>query len=502
MARIYSPTRKKYVSSPYRWKKRGGYLTLDARLIPAPKPAASASVTFRSTLTPTWSPSISDYTVRCGDGSFQADIKAAGGGSITFDSSVYKSAASPSVSMTAGQAVAWTIKTPGKAAISQQARCLPEDFPPWTTQRTGTPTVQWLVLAPDVGKQTPTPNYVVVADRNGTPIWWKAISNYSPVDAKLLPSGLIGWSQSGYTFSQLSTFRETDLSGNLVATLGTGLSLDMHDVQPTDHATFLGIKYTYRDCPGNECVDMTAYTGGSGQATLIDGELVEFDADGNVVWSWRARDHIPFSDWTDKVSEHHSAISLLAVAGHDYWDIDHLNSVQDDGDGVVVSARHLSAVYRINKSDGSIDWKLGGTPTAESLTISGLSHPFASQHDVRRLPNGNLSLFDNGTEDGNSPRVLEFSINANDKTATLVHTVTDDRIPSSPCCGSTRKLSDGHRVTAWGGTPWITETDGSGDPVLTLHSDDPTFSYRVDPIEPGRLNRTDLVDGMNAMNPR
>lgn len=111
-------------------------------------------------------------------------------------------------------------------------------------------------------------------------------------------------------------------------------------------------------------------------------------------------------------------------------------------------------------------------------------------------------MFDNGTEDANPPRLLEFSIDANQGTATLVDQVTDDRIPTSGCCGSTRKLTDGHRVTAWGGTPWITETDNAGDPVLTLHSDDSTFSYRVDPIEPGRLNRTDLLTGMNAMNPR
>ncbi len=66
-ARIYSSASKKYVASPYRWRTRGGYLVLDARLIPAPKPVPSASITFRSALTPSWSPTITDYTVRCGD---------------------------------------------------------------------------------------------------------------------------------------------------------------------------------------------------------------------------------------------------------------------------------------------------------------------------------------------------------------------------------------------------------------------------------------------------
>lgn len=48
--RIYSSASKKYVASPYRWRTRGGYLVLDARLIPAPKPVPSASITFRSAL--------------------------------------------------------------------------------------------------------------------------------------------------------------------------------------------------------------------------------------------------------------------------------------------------------------------------------------------------------------------------------------------------------------------------------------------------------------------
>jgi hypothetical protein len=41
----------------------------------------------------------------------------------------------------------------------------------------------------------------------------------------------------------------------------------------------------------------------------------------------------------------------------------HLNSLQEDVDGIVFSSRHLDAVYRIRRSDESIDWKLGGTET-------------------------------------------------------------------------------------------------------------------------------------------
>ncbi len=48
-----------------------------------------------------------------------------------------------------------------------------------------------------------------------------------------------------------------------------------------------------------------------------------------------------------------------------------MNSVEPDGDGFIVSFRHMIAVYRIDKATGKVTWKLGGTTRAESLTMIG-----------------------------------------------------------------------------------------------------------------------------------
>jgi hypothetical protein len=45
--------------------------------------------------------------------------------------------------------------------------------------------------------------------------------------------------------------------------------------------------------------------------------------------------------------------------------------VEPDSDGLILSLRHTDAIYRISRSDGNVVWKLGGTTTAESLTVSG-----------------------------------------------------------------------------------------------------------------------------------
>ena len=68
----------------------------------------------------------------------------------------------------------------------------------------------------------------------------------------------------------------------------------------------------------------------------------------------------------------------------------HMNSVSDDGrGGLVVSFRHADAIFRIRKSDGAIDWKLGGTPTSRSLAVIGddahAGVNLAGQHDARVL---------------------------------------------------------------------------------------------------------------------
>ena len=263
-----------------------------------------------------------------------------------------------------GQAVRWTLSMPGRADVKQQARCLPADFPTWQVTRAGTPASQWYVLSPTAGAGAPAlgnPLYVVVADDHGTPVWWTSVTSYRPIDAKLIPGGGgLMFAESGIFFALSTTYHEVGWDGATLGSIGAGANIDMHDLIPAQGGGWYAIRYVPRDCvgTGNDCADMTAY-GGSTTATIIDGEIVKLDGTGSVVWSWNARDHLAFSEWSDLASAAHTAMAHLDINGHDYWDINHLNSVEDDGDGVIISSRHLDAVYRINTSDGSVDWKAG-----------------------------------------------------------------------------------------------------------------------------------------------
>jgi hypothetical protein len=86
-------------------------------------------------------------------------------------------------------------------------------------------------------------------------------------------------------------------------------------------------------------------------------------------------------------------------------------------------------------------------------------------------------------------------------TATLLERITDPGATDSPCCGSARKLPGGHWVISWGGIHLVTETNEAGRRVFALHFAT-NMSYRAFPVLPGRLARSSLRAGMDAMHPR
>src|SRR5205823_12065111 len=96
------------------------------------------------------------------------------------------------------------------------------------------------------------------------------------------------------------------------------------------------------------------------------------------------------------------------------WDNVHINSVSVDGDGVVFSARQLDAIYRIERATGAIDWKLGGTRTSRSLRVvgdpGGGPTTFGGQHDVQVLPDGTITVYDNGSKLSRAPRAVRYRI--------------------------------------------------------------------------------------------
>ena len=155
-------------------------------------------------------------------------------------------------------------------------------------------------------------------------------------------------------------------------------------------------------------------------------------------------------------------------------DVIHMNSIQEDGHGgILFSARNLDAVYRIDMATGAITWKLGGSSTSAEPQVhrrAPIRRISPGQHYARILPNGTITVQDNGTSAVPARRVraLNISINLTAHTATILKQITDVRTKPSACCGSAIKLPTGDWVMAWGDNDFTTELNSMGVPQLTI----------------------------------
>jgi hypothetical protein len=125
--------------------------------------------------------------------------------------------------------------------------------------------------------------------------------------------------------------------------------------------------------------------------------------------------------------------------------------------------------------------------------------PLNGQHDVRMWPDGTVSVHDNGTDANRPPFVVRYEIDTSSKTAEVVEEFADSRVTYSACCGSARRISNGHWLVDWGDNTLTTEMV-QGIPVLTIQY--PTtglFSYRAVPVLPGIVSADTLRAGMDAM---
>ena len=442
------------------------------------------SLSVSPSMTPTFAPWVTDYAIGCAGGS--ATVFATQG-PVTIGGRLLTEPGSVTVPMTAGQQL--VVTRPGVATY--HLRCLPSDFPAYAATRTGVVQSDGFLVQPGISfTQNISQPYTIAFNADGVPVWWHRSADGShPIDAKFLDAVTIEWMEAGVVYLH-------DLVGNTTKEFhGPDGPLDLHDFITLPGDRYLGLEYVMRDCPATptDCVDLSSW-GRSTQEAVTDAKLVEFDAQGNVVWTWRMGDHIDLATENQHWRGHGVA-----------QDVVHMNSLAYDGrGGVVVSARHLDAVYRIRLSTGAITWKLGGSPEPESLRVVGppSGGTFSGQHFARILPDGTLTLHDNRTKEGKAPRLIHFGLDLHARTATVLSTVKDARVATSRCCGNGYLLPGGDWVADWGGSNFITELTPTGVPVLTIDFGG-IFAYRVEPLEAslGDLRRAMDVTYPKAMAP-
>ena len=89
----------------------------------------------------------------------------------------------------------------------------------------------------------------------------------------------------------------------------------------------------------------------------------------------------------------------------------------DEAGNLLVSFRSLSEITKINVSDGSVIWRMGGL--ANQFSFPGGQAPFARQHGLRIVGPGMLQLLDNLGEPTGS-RAERYQFDEQSRIASLV----------------------------------------------------------------------------------
>jgi hypothetical protein len=247
---------------------------------------------------------------------------------------------------------------------------------------------------------------------------------------------------------------------------GNGLHADLHDFQITPQDTALLTAYDPVHC------DLAAI-GGPRDGAITDGVYQEIDLKtGLVRREWHALDHVAIGDTYAKVSPGEARTAFP-------FDFFHINSLQRLPDGTTMtSSRNTWTIYHVDDRTGQVLTRIGGK---QSTVEMGPHTRTAWQHDPRTLPDGDITVFDNGAE----PKVHPYSrgilerLDQGTNTMTLLRQYSHSPPLSSNTQGNVQTLPDGNVLLGWGAEPDVSEYTPAGQQIFAANWAAIDLSYRA-----------------------
>jgi hypothetical protein len=340
------------------------------------------------------------------------------------------------------------VSEPAATAISQ-ARItgtgvsIPSDFPVVTITANSRPSPGYLFIT---NRGQGNTLYTMMLDNNGDPVWYRRGAGR---DFKVQANGMITWA----TFSGCDKNFDSSRSFSAV----DGYTTDDHELQVLEDGGYLLIGNRVQTVDMRRVVD-----GGQPSATVHENAIQEFTASGELIFQWRGWDYCDPRDadpW------------MVDLRSNDVTFM-HTNSICVDEDGnLVVSHRHLSEATKIDRQTGEVIWRLGGAHNQFTWVNDGLDG-FRNQHDVRALGKGHYTVFDNGN--GHDPfisRAVEYALDVNTMSATLVWEFRDKPDLSSWYMGNVQRLATGNTLINFGlsGYPKVLEVDPNGEKQFEMN---------------------------------
>lgn len=321
----------------------------------------------------------------------------------------------------------------GEPMIMPNGVSVPSTFPHVNITINDNPDTGLIFLSTSWGSY---PQYSMILDNTGNPIWYIRTKGEERRDLKVQPNGWLtmlirdgyGGSDWGYIaldehYEHVHTFRATN-----------GYTTDHHELQVLPNGGYLlfGLR--------NLDVNMNEYIPGDNRiVNVLENCIQEFDSADQLLRIYPAFDYFDLVDlWPDQLQNTNQI------------DFPHMNSIDIDYDGhIILSSRYVNEITKINRYTKEIIWRLGGTHSDFVFKNDELNG-FSGQHCARVVGNNRYLLFDNGDfHDPPVSRAVEYELDLKDNTATLVWEFRDTQDRYSHYMGNVQHLPNGNTLINW-----------------------------------------------------
>jgi hypothetical protein len=243
---------------------------------------------------------------------------------------------------------------------------------------------------------------------------------------------------------------------------GNGYKADLHDFHLTPQGTALLTVFAPIDC------NLSVVGGPSGGA-VSDSIFQEVDLRTSLVRrEWHSLDHVPLTD------SYSSATGSSTTWPFDYF---HINSIEQRADGsTLISARNTWAMYLMDTASGRVQTWIGGKHSTVKL---GPGTRTAYQHDAETLPDGTISVFDNGAAPKVHPQSRGLVLSLKAGSVSAVTQYEHSPALSSGSQGNIQQLGNQDMFVGWGPEPYFSEYSASGQLLFDAHMHGSYQSYRA-----------------------
>jgi hypothetical protein len=345
--------------------------------------------------------------------------------------------------------------------ISFTTGAMPADMPKFDVTAGANPASGYVAFGITAGDTALGGFYALIVDNDGKIMWYRRSHNQI-TDFQQQPNG--NFTLFASLAGEVRRFYELDRIGNVVGEYRAsgGRETGAHELRLLSNGgqVLFGLE--------DNVVDLTQFGGVSD--AKVRGMVIEYTRPGGGKLIWRTADHLTVDEAMPDIH--------LTTQNVNPW---HCNAIDVDTDGnLLVSFRNSDMIVKIDANTGQILWRLGGEKNQFTF-INDPLNGFSHQHGIRRLPNGNIILFDNGNL--HTPplsRGVEYRLDESAKTAELVWEYRHQPMLYSFALGFAHRTASGHTLLCYGTSQRLVEVDAAKMKQWELVLENPAyFIYRA-----------------------